>query len=59
MSLISDSFTTGYLGESSGTNFVDSPPPGDRSAAYLTKVIICHNRDCVHGLKVFVLTLSR
>lgn len=53
MSLTSEVFTTTYRGGVKGENFVDSPPSEYRSVPFLNKVILSHDVDCVHGLKVF------
>lgn len=53
MTPTSDLFTTALRGGSNGTQFMDSAPSGDRSSSYLTKIIVSHNANCVHALKVF------
>lgn len=52
MNPILDLITTDYRGGTAGTLFADAPPSGDPSTSHITKIIVSHNADCVHGLKV-------
>lgn len=57
MSPTLDLITTEYRGALEGTPFLDAPPSGDHSGSYITKIVLSHNSDCVHGLKVYVRTV--